>query len=53
MSEFNRQRTKELIEKLTSGMRRLGGGQSFPGVLFGERPRIATWIPGRPTIEAG
>jgi len=43
----------ELSEILTSEMRRLGGGQSFPGVLFGERAALPHGHPGDRRLKPG
>ena len=43
----------ELSEILTSEMRRLGGGQSFPGVLFGERAALPHGYPGDRRLKPG
>ena len=43
----------ELSEILTSEMRRLGGGQSFSGVLFGERAALPHGYPGDRRLKPG
>ena len=43
----------ELSEILTSEMRRMGGGQSFPGVLFGERAALPHGYPGDRRLKPG
>lgn len=43
----------ELSEILASEMRRLGGGQSFPGVLFGERAALPHGNPGDRRLKPG
>jgi Xaa-Pro dipeptidase len=43
----------ELADVLTSEMRHLGGGQSFPGVLFGERAALPHGIPGDRRLKPG
>jgi Xaa-Pro dipeptidase len=43
----------ELSEILTAEMRRLGGGQSFPGVLFGERAALPHGYPGQRRLKPG
>ena len=43
----------ELSEVLTSEMRKLGGGQTFPGVLFGERAALPHGQPGDRRLKPG
>jgi Xaa-Pro dipeptidase len=43
----------ELSEILTSEMCRLGGGQTFPGVLFGERAALPHGYPGDRRLKPG
>jgi Xaa-Pro dipeptidase len=43
----------ELSELLTAEMRRLGGGQTFTGVLYGERAALPHGNPGERCLKAG
>jgi Xaa-Pro dipeptidase len=43
----------ELSELLASEMKRLGGGQSFPGVLFGDRAALPHGNPGGRRLKTG